>query len=441
MSDSDAAYVGHPGATGSFGGPTPGVTRSSSSSTFTGIGNPNFKDPREEKSWYQRVSEAASKTIQADKKGGLIDDDFSKTYSSNRGSNAYGINEPTYIPASSTVYSRPLPTTIPTTTGGIVPDFPTNSNGIGRVGSAASDGSYERSLISSLCEPSGLKAVPPKDLLKQFLVTVHTLSPEIVGLCIIDVLNSDAWQSRVKGLLIIASIAKANEAHRVWWVENGSQELALLASSDMKVAVRNQASKTLSALGLPSTTQPVENKKSGNKAVSMPSLIDDIEDNNTTHSGPGSGPGPGLGPDVTSTSNIFAGLAVSPKVVPSEPQAAVSAFDFLDSRIPANSTIEPSIPNTPPPPAPANPANPALGPSPTTISSAFDFLSDNSPDIIVPSAPTNSPSTDIFHNLNVTSTSHPVVNVSSSHSDLLAPAPVGYGYNYPRPPQPVSILP
>lgn len=338
-----------------------------STSSFTGIGNPNFKDPRDEKSWYQRATEAASKTFQGDRRGGLMEDDYSKTFTTNRGAGAYGLGDASYIqpaPTSNAIVSNAGLN--PTFGPGIVPDFPTNPGGVGRVGSAAADGSYERAMVQSLCEPSGLKPVPPEDILKQFLTAVHTLSPEVVGSCLADVLNSDAWQSRVKALIVIAGIARTNDSHKTWWIENGSEDLSALASGDGKVAVRTQAGKTLAALGLaagvassPSPSQP---------KTDILSFIDADE------------PAP-----AAPVSDMFAGLSVSPKV---QSPPVVSTFDFLGG--------SDAPPTGAPPPAPAVTASAPTPAGKTNIVDAFDFL--NSP-AITPTAPP--PVVDIFSQLSL----------------------------------------
>jgi len=51
---------------------------------------------------------------------------------------------------------------------------------------AASDGTYERSVVAALCAPAGLRAAPADDALAAFLAAAPTLSPEVVGACLVD---------------------------------------------------------------------------------------------------------------------------------------------------------------------------------------------------------------------------------------------------------------
>jgi hypothetical protein len=106
----------------------------------------------------------------------------------------------------------------------IVPEIPKTA-GMGRAGAATSDGTYERGLIESLCEPGGMKAVPQEDKLVSFLQTAPTLSAELVGNALLDCMNSDAWQSRVKALIVLCRLMNTSscEEHAVWWADNGEK--------------------------------------------------------------------------------------------------------------------------------------------------------------------------------------------------------------------------
>ena len=72
----DATYAGHPGATSSFSGPNSGAAGNFSGNNYSntgntsggssgGFGNPNFQDPRNEKSWLQKASQLASSAASA----------------------------------------------------------------------------------------------------------------------------------------------------------------------------------------------------------------------------------------------------------------------------------------------------------------------------------------------------------------------------------------
>ena len=51
----------------------------------------------------------------------------------------------------------------------IIPELPSLGAGLGRVGGGEASGEYERTMIEALCEPVGLKVVPPEDKLQSFL--------------------------------------------------------------------------------------------------------------------------------------------------------------------------------------------------------------------------------------------------------------------------------
>jgi len=73
-----------------------------------------------------------------------------------------------------------------------IPDSSVRSTG--QTSGAASDGSYERGIISTLCTPGGMRAVPPKDKLDGFLKSALTLDPDVVGPILEECLTNEAWQ-------------------------------------------------------------------------------------------------------------------------------------------------------------------------------------------------------------------------------------------------------
>jgi hypothetical protein len=316
MGDDGAQYQGHPGATdmnpdaasgrqsyqsnshggqsgssSSYGGPSGATSGGGGGGSYENRGSGGMQgigsgpDPRDEKSWMQKISDAASSA--KDKVGGMRsgggqdasvrfanDSANYSDYHSNRGSNAQGKDTSnTYNPnangsgASSSASSLSGAATGPygqkapaapvsdvsfePGIGGMVPDMP-NRPGYGRAGSAASDGTYEGGVIAGLCESGGMKAVPPQDKLATFLNTAPTLSPDVVGSCLLNQLNEDAWQTRVKALMVISSLALAKgcAAHKTWWCDpDRLEELRTVNQSDSKASVRSQAGKTLRTLG------------------------------------------------------------------------------------------------------------------------------------------------------------------------------------------------
>jgi hypothetical protein len=464
--------MGHPGATDMNGGapmsysggarpypsyPAPGVPSSSSSgssydmrptsSGMQGFGNPSMPDPRDEKSWMQKISEGASVVVAAtaEKVGTLTgsgpnqvrfaneapsSQDYSNTYSSNRGSNSFGRGAAPYTPggpAPSGPWSQggadapPLPGS-----GGMVPELPMQS-GIGRAGSAATDGSYEQGVISSLCEPGGMKAVPPEDKLRVFLDSAPTLSADVVGACLQAELNSDAWQSRVKALLVISSLALARgcEQHASWWKEaDRVEELTGMSQRDSKASVRTQATKTCRSLGLAvaDTADAASSKPARHHSVSgsqsqqhqQPiSLIDDSAfDAPSSVAAPSNpaydfdplaqraAPAPAVAapvatpyaPPAAAEDELFAGMSVGS--APSAPAAVDSsaARPRLDSGTSSFSFMGATNASAAPP-QPA-PVVPAMTPAPANPLSVFDSLNLIDADPIMPAKSPAKPSND-----------------------------------------------
>lgn len=262
-----ATYMGNHGATGSFnnnrnssnmgnnmgsyngpsggGGSTGNIGGYSSSGGgsggMSGVGNPNFRDPRLEKSLAERMTESVAGGILA------VAGSMGSNNNSNLSSNAAlpfqrnGTNEYNYA-------SNRGPGAFNNASAAYVPEYVNNNNAglsnLTRAGAAASDGSYERSMIEGLTEPGGLKVIPPEHKLTEFLNIAPTLPVDTIGTCIIEALNSDQWQTRVKALLTISSLVRARDciAHAEYWVNNS--EVIRTLTSDPKANVRTQASKT-----------------------------------------------------------------------------------------------------------------------------------------------------------------------------------------------------
>lgn len=285
------AYGGGGGVSSNVGGSSPSYGAASSG----GFGNPNFEDPRNAP---KSALEQAGKMMSSGLAMGMAALNFDPNsgsggpqgrpgsmgapggfvgggnrqagggynYASNRGpSAANGVYQPgavnTGLPGGG---GRPWPDHMQPR---LVPEgeaeAPANSNGSssgrrfgeGRAGKAAADGSYELSLIDSLCEASGLKAVPAPEKLAQFLIDASTLSVDTVGCCLLEKMNDDAWQARAKALQVVAAMAEkdACRVHKQWWAEDEETvaDLRGLALEDPKVKVRSYAVQALQALGRP----------------------------------------------------------------------------------------------------------------------------------------------------------------------------------------------
>ena len=365
---SSSFLTGHPGATGGFGSYNPNISsynpnnssynpsnssynpnnssynpNQNNNNNFTSsssvdiskqsLSNPNFRDPRLDKTWIQTVSELASDAMKLNTKsnnGGSATSEvlFNQTYNSSSSSsnnnnnfnnnngynNSSSSNNNEFQFASnrgvhaihsnsSTQYQPTIPSPISssTTTTTLSQQFhhhhhhqstaPSSSDRSSRVGDATSNSIYERTTIENLCVPGGLRPVPPENELQDFLTVAPTLSADIVGRyedgfavhddddvgdgrcycysyvddyifhhtshlfrnitlyhhqqsysithmhliapifillnlsfysgnCLLDMLNSDAWQSRVKALIVISKLIQSSSFDKVSIVIN-----------------------------------------------------------------------------------------------------------------------------------------------------------------------------------------------------------------------------
>ena len=155
----------------------------------------------------------------------------------------------------------------------------------GGAGLAASDGEYERALVSAICNHVGLKPTPSEEALRSFLCTARVLSPGTVGLSLLEQLNSDHWQSRNKALVVIEGffplkfLCNSNSddnysstgclQHAQWWRMTSNVDALQSMLSDTKASVRAQAGRTLGTVISsqdPSITasSPIVDKNVGN---------------------------------------------------------------------------------------------------------------------------------------------------------------------------------
>lgn len=406
----EAVYQGHPGATGSF------APRSSASfqshphanpevsQSMAGIGNPNFPDAREEKSWVQKIAgmaESTTASFRTSDAPGLppVRPNDEYQYRTNRGAS----QGPAYEPNKS---------------GGMV-DIPSSAAGtVGKAGTAATDGQYEYALVAALCEPGGMKPVPPEDRLAHFLNAAPTLSAEFVGASLLDHLNSDSYQSRTKALIVIASLAKARGclAHAEWWIREGREELQGMCS-DSKASVRTQALKTMRALKMQAPDQPSLDESSASTAPAHGTAVRRMESLSLLDMDDDAPALPAEAPTSqvhgSSPVGLFEGMSVGSKAA-SEAQSTLqsnstndssSVFDFL---------------NTSPSHPPSNgvPPTTASVPAPSNASLIGDMIFD------VPSTPPRSPRYE-FSDLEPVLGAHPE---GSAPPSLVQPPPHAMHY-------------
>ena len=185
-----------------------------------------------------------------------------RQFESSSGPESYG------IPGQTTTFGLSSGST-PTGAGGLIKPM---VSAIGKGGSAASDGEYERALVTSLCEPGGLKAVPTESSINTFHQKIVNLSANLIGDSLVEQFNSDHWQSRNKALSVVESfcnpigqngeICTGLDDHVAWWRTVESMCTLQSMTSDSKASVRSQALKTLNAIVLYKSATPTSSSLS-----------------------------------------------------------------------------------------------------------------------------------------------------------------------------------
>lgn len=61
-------------------------------------------------------------------------------------------------------------------------------------------------MIDNLCAPAGLSRAPPPDGLKRFVDLAQTLDAQTIGDILLDKLEDDTWQVRLKGLHVVLAL-------------------------------------------------------------------------------------------------------------------------------------------------------------------------------------------------------------------------------------------
>ena len=265
--DAAQSYTGHSGASGpldinqfpnsrNYENQT-GTYNQPGSGRMQGFGNPNFADRGQPTntglaSTASSLAQSAASMLVA-AAGELAGRVNSGTFSNDSG--GAGNYTTQYVPQTANaaynttqtqnVWGSAVQKTPPT--GAVLPDIPVQPSGLGRAGGAADDGSYESQMLETLCEAGGLKTALNEEQLKSFLNVAPTLNAQIVGASLSALLNHDAWQTRTKALMLIASLVqhKDCDAHFEFWQTNSEEISGLLG--DPKAAVRAQAIKALQA--------------------------------------------------------------------------------------------------------------------------------------------------------------------------------------------------
>ncbi|ETK74302.1 hypothetical protein L915_18855 [Phytophthora nicotianae] len=135
---------------------------------------------------------------------------------------------------------------------------------------------YERTMIDSLCAPAGLSRAPPADGLKRFVDLAQTLDAQSIGDILLDKLEDDTWQVRLKGLHVILALLDSPGAapYQEFFEEN--VEVVEELRNDAKPSVVSKALQVLRALGYADETdqapQPTA-KRSGSARAQRGSPI------------------------------------------------------------------------------------------------------------------------------------------------------------------------
>ncbi|KAG2785805.1 hypothetical protein PC129_g646 [Phytophthora cactorum] len=108
---------------------------------------------------------------------------------------------------------------------------------------------YERTMIDSLCAPAGLSRAPPADGLKRFVDLAQTLDAQSIGDILLDKLEDDTWQVRLKGLHVVLALLDSPGAapYQEFFEEN--VEVVEELRKDAKPSVVSKAVQLLRALG------------------------------------------------------------------------------------------------------------------------------------------------------------------------------------------------
>lgn len=282
------------------------------------------------------------------------------TMASNRGPNAIGSD------STRDAYSRSSSTSAPAISTGVVPSgiggswgasstsvasqsrssahgvYPSaNVVSIGSTGAALSDGSYEKTLITELCPPGGMRAEPPTEKLQTFASSIPSLDPDLICPALLDALEEgQPWIIRAKALCVMETAIKVAEKHKQEGGANAyadffyecKDEIEPLANHS-RLAVREPARKVLKALGIevgailtPSTAAATTEVPTVTKAVQPkttappPNLLDFDDAPSVPTSGPppppsGAPPAPPVAaPSSSGGDSLFGGMSVKSKV-------------------------------------------------------------------------------------------------------------------------------
>ncbi|ETV95152.1 hypothetical protein H310_11418 [Aphanomyces invadans] len=154
-------------------------------------------------------------------------------------------------------------------------------------GSSDKSGEYERSLIDDLCPPGGLARAPPAENLNRFVDLAKSLDMNILGDLLLDKLEDDSWQVRLKGLCVWEALLDAPGCeHYAEWLEE-NVELLQHVAQDPKTAVAIKAKRVLQLIGVDAAShQPVAKPHQHSHEQRPHASVDLLAMNDLTLSGP-----------------------------------------------------------------------------------------------------------------------------------------------------------
>ena len=348
---------------GGRGGASGGSHGAAPPSGMQGFGNPNFKDPRLQKSFAERAAEVGKgvatsvaslrglrlaggkQSILGDQGPGAGPPAGSYPPPQGAPSGSYYPNQgpsPAYYqsqaPAPASYYqaqaAAPAPsypaaggTRLPGAVGGAwgaapaaaAPAAPAPApsasaaaaaeapSGVGRVGGAVRDGSYERQKVEELCCGSGMRSAPGKKELEAFVGECGTLDATLVVPVVLDVLGGREWRAQSKALCVAEALALRHAAYRAAMDSDEAIDAIVPLVTSAVASVRDRSTKLLRLLGVDLEFTDED----GNKLQQ------------TSAPAPPSPPAPAPAPAVGSVDLLggFAGESAPPE----EPQAPAAA--------------------------------------------------------------------------------------------------------------------
>ena len=287
------------------GGRSMDFSRNGFGTKYGGIGNPNFQDPRNKpKGFIDRVRDRLDKFNESNgtvDKGSLS---TATTSSFNSGGMYTGpgqlySNQPADQPPvqSFSWQQSGTPSTASRGAPGGVWGQPVGMrNGSssprkatkfdhgnrGNSGGAASDGQYEQSLVNELCNASGLRSVPTKEKLEEFVRACATLDAEVVMPLLFDKLDEEEdWKVKHKVLCVFEQLVQREECEAYTdYIDDHAETLETLLNASHP-SLRNRARRVWKLLydeDPAGSEEPMQNNSQNTKNNSRNQAQQPVED-------------------------------------------------------------------------------------------------------------------------------------------------------------------